>query len=94
MMELRPSLRSVNPKDVRYGNGQYLSDIIPGSKTPAQLSREFFGIPFRGDRFTHHVEKDISGLNVIQGRPGVFVIPNNEPLNIIKRLISYGEVTK
>jgi hypothetical protein len=30
---LRPSLKSVNRRDVRYGNGQYLSDIKPGTKT-------------------------------------------------------------
>ena len=28
--ELKPSLKEVNPKDARYGNGQYVSDIVPG----------------------------------------------------------------
>lgn len=30
--ELRPSLGSVNPNDDRYGNGQYVSDIVPGTR--------------------------------------------------------------
>ncbi|MEL7570796.1 MAG: HYD1 signature containing ADP-ribosyltransferase family protein [Eubacteriaceae bacterium] len=38
--QLNPSLKVVNPSDARYGNGQYLTDIVPGTKTPAQLSRE------------------------------------------------------
>ena len=29
---IKPSLKEPNPKDVRYGNGQYLSDIVPGKK--------------------------------------------------------------
>ena len=46
--ELNPSLKALNPNDVRYGNGQYLSDIVPGTKTPAQLSRAFINNPFKG----------------------------------------------
>ena len=38
---IKPSLKELNPKDVRYGNGQYLSDIVPGTKTPSQLGRQF-----------------------------------------------------
>ena len=38
--KLNPSLRANNPKDARYGNGQYLSDIKPGSTTPTQLAKE------------------------------------------------------
>jgi large repetitive protein len=88
--KLLPSLKSLNPNDARYGNGQYLSDITPGSKTPAQLSRLFINNPFQGARFTHYVEIDVSGLNVVQGRPGVFVIQNEDPLNLAGRLIGWG----
>ena len=72
--KLRPSLRANNPRDVRYGEGQYLSDFVPGTKPPAQLSREFLGQPFQGRRFTHYVEIDVTGLEVVQGRNGVFVV--------------------
>jgi hypothetical protein len=89
---LRPSLKAVNPSDVRYGNGQYLSDIVPGTKTPAQLSREFLGQPFQGSKYTHYLKIDVSGLNAIQGRPGVFVVPNEVPLNLGGRIINSGPV--
>lgn len=89
---LRPSLWSAGTKDVRYGNGQYLSDIAPGTKTPADLSRAFLRIPFQGQRFTHFVEVDVSGLPVIQGRSGVFVVPNSTPLDVGGRIISSGRV--
>jgi hypothetical protein len=88
--QLNPSLRSVNPSDARYGNGQYLSDIAPGTKTPAQLSRAFLGQPFQGQRCTHFIELNVDGLEVIQGRPNVFVVPGESPLDIIGRIVGYG----
>jgi hypothetical protein len=90
--ELRPSLWYAGTKDVRYGNGQYLSDIVPGTRTPAQLSYDFLGQPFQGRRFTNFVQVDVSGLPVIQGRPGVFVVPNSAPLDVSGRVISNGRV--
>ncbi|HVU09418.1 MAG TPA: HYD1 signature containing ADP-ribosyltransferase family protein [Verrucomicrobiae bacterium] len=90
--ELNPSLKALNPNDVRYGNGQYLSDIVPGTMTPAQLSRQFLGQPFQGAKYTSYIEIDVSGLNVIQGRPGVFVIPGETPLDLTGRIISSGKV--
>jgi RHS repeat-associated protein len=90
--ELRPSLQANNPKDVRYGEGQYLSDFAPGENTPAQLSREFLGQPFQGRRFTHYVEVDVTGLEVVQGRNGVFVVPGNKPLDLTGRIVGSGPV--
>jgi hypothetical protein len=43
--------------------------------TSNQLSRTLLGAPFWGLRFTSFVEIDVSGLNVVEGRAGVFVIP-------------------
>jgi len=91
--KLFPSLKQLNPKDARYGNGQYLSDIAPGTKSAAQLSREFLGMPFQGSRFTHYVEIDVRGLNVVQGRPGGYVVPNEGELNLINRIMSSGKNT-
>jgi hypothetical protein len=92
--QLNPSLKAVNPKDARYGNGQYLTDIVPGTKTPGQLSNTFYGFPFRSDRVTHFVEVDVTGLNVVKGREGVFVIPNENPLNLTNRIINSGVAPK
>ncbi|QNA86974.1 hypothetical protein G4G27_13555 [Sphingomonas sp. So64.6b] len=89
---LNPSLWRAGTKDVRYGNGQYVSDFAPGTKTPAQLSREFLGRPFHGDRFTHYVEIDATGLGAIPGRVGVYVIRNETPLDLTGRLLGSGRI--
>ncbi|MEU6467616.1 HYD1 signature containing ADP-ribosyltransferase family protein [Streptomyces sp. NPDC046976] len=88
--ELRASLKADNPKDARYGDGQYLTDIKPGTKTLGQLSAAFLRVPWAGRKFTHYVEIDVRGLNVVEGRPGVFVIPNNGPLDLTGRILSSG----
>jgi len=87
---LNPSLKSVSPKDARYGDGQYLSDIVPGTKTCAQLARCFLGRPFPAQKYTHYVEIDVSDLPIIKGRDGVFLNPSGESLDITSRLISAG----
>ncbi|MHA6194719.1 HYD1 signature containing ADP-ribosyltransferase family protein [Pseudomonas wadenswilerensis] len=89
---MNPSLKAVNPNDVRYGNGQYFSNITPGSKTPAQLSRAFINNPFQGKRFSNYVEIDTMGLYVVKGRDGVYVIPNETPLDLRGRITGNGRV--
>lgn len=89
--ELNPSLKANNPKDARYGDGQYLSDNTPGSKTPAQLAKEFINVPNKY-KYTNYVEIDTTGLNVVKGRDGVFVIPNDGPLDLINRIVNWGPV--
>ena len=88
---LLPSLKSVNPQDAWYGDGQYLTDILPNTKTKAQLSRIFIGNPFQGNKYTHYVAIDVTGLNVVKGREHVYVIPNTSPLNIRNRIVGFGE---
>lgn len=90
---MRPSLRANNPMDVRYGEGQYFSHIVPGSKTPAQLSTTFLGHPFQGQRFSHYLELDLSDLDVIKGREGVYVVLGAEPLAITGRVVNSGAVS-
>jgi hypothetical protein len=87
-------LKAVNPKDVRYGEGQYLSDIVPGTKTPGQPSYAFLNDPRGWRRFTHFVEIDVTGLTVVEGRAGVFVIPNNQDLSLAGRIVSSGQVPR
>lgn len=89
--QLNPSLIGNNPKDARYGDGQYLSDIAPGTKTSAQLSAIFIRIPFQGPKFEYYIGINVKGLNVVKGRENVFVALNNAPLDISKRLISHGK---
>jgi RHS repeat-associated protein len=88
--KLSPSLKSVNPTDARYGNGQYLFDIAPGTKSCAELSRCFIGQPFQGQRFTSYVEINVDDLSVIQGRPNVFVVPGESSLDLAGRIVGFG----
>jgi hypothetical protein len=47
------------------------------------------GCPFWVSRFTNFVEIDVSGLNVIEGRAGVY-IPNEGPLDLTGRIVSWA----
>ncbi|HEL2555434.1 TPA: hypothetical protein TZ318_001096 [Streptococcus suis] len=89
--QLLPSLKANNPKDARYGNGQYFTDISPGSLTNPQLSSKFITIPFQGNKFANYIEVDVTGLGVIKGRDGVYVVPNDKSLDISNRILNYGK---
>jgi HYD1 signature containing ADP-ribosyltransferase len=86
-----PSLRANNPKDARYGDGQYLSDIRPGTKTKGQLSMIFFGVPWCGKRFSHFFGLNVSGLEVTFGRSHVYVVKNSGNLSIKDRIVQHGQ---
>ena len=88
---INPSLKANNPKDARFGEGQYVSDIMPKTKRPSQLSMIFFGIPWAGRRFEYHISIDVHGLDVIHGRANVYLIKNIKPLDISKRLKGHGK---
>ena len=91
--ELRPSLKANNPKDARYGNGQYLSDIIPETTKPTSLASKFIRVPNKY-KYTDFIEIDVTGLEVITGRNGVYVIPNEGALDITGRIVRSGRVGK
>lgn len=88
---LHASTVAKNPRDARHGDGKYLSDIEPGTSTPAQLSRLFLGQPFQGRRFTRYVAIDVEGLVVIEARHHVFVILGEEPLDLAGRVRGHGD---
>jgi hypothetical protein len=87
---LLPSLRASNPKDARYGDGYYLSNICPGTMSPYQLSRRLVGTPWKPQRFTHYVELDVAGLAVVLCRDNVFLVPGREPLPLEGRIERWG----
>lgn len=89
--KLNPSLKANNPKDARYGNGQYLSNIKPNEYSPAGLAQKLIKVPNKY-KYTHYVEIDITDLEVVKGREGIFVIPNDSPLDLIGRIVSTGKV--
>ncbi|HFI0151189.1 TPA: HYD1 signature containing ADP-ribosyltransferase family protein [Streptococcus suis] len=89
--QLYPSLKANNPKDVRYGNGQYFTDISPGSLTNPQLSSKFITIPFQGNKFANYIAVDVTDLGVIKGRDGVYVVPDDKSLDLSNRILDYGK---
>jgi len=89
--ELRPSLKANNLKGARYGNGQYLSDIVPETTKPTSLASKFIRVPNKY-KYTHFVEIDVTGLEVVEGRSGVYVIPNEGNLDITGRIVRSGKV--
>ncbi|MGC0338353.1 putative T7SS-secreted protein [Streptomyces sp. SLBN-8D4] len=91
--ELRPSLKATNPKDARYGDGQYLSDTQPGTKTPGQLSHAFLRVPWAGHKFSHFIEIDVRGLDLWRSvdRPDVYLVPNQQPLDVAGRIVRHGK---
>ncbi|WP_284117120.1 HYD1 signature containing ADP-ribosyltransferase family protein, partial [Streptomyces fragilis] len=91
--ELYASLKAENPKDARFGDGQYLSDIQPGTKTAGQLSYAFLRVPYAGHKYTHFIEIDVRGLEVLRGveRPDVFLIPNDGSLDLTGRIVNHGK---
>jgi hypothetical protein len=91
---LRPSLKATNPNDVRYGEGQYLSDFAPGTKTPGQLAYAFLNDPRGWRRFTHFIEIDVTDLTVVECRAGVFVIPNTQELDLARRIVGCGPLPR
>jgi len=70
-----------------------LSDIKPDTQTPVSLAKKFINVPNKY-KYTHYVEIDVRDLNVIKGRDGVFVIPNDSPLDLTNRIVDTGVVGK
>lgn len=68
-----------------------MSNIKPTTQTPVSLAKKFINVPNKY-KYTHYVEIDVTDLDVIQGREGVFVIPNKSPLDLTDRIISTGPV--
>ncbi|WP_443029585.1 HYD1 signature containing ADP-ribosyltransferase family protein [Spirillospora sp. NBC_01491] len=87
---LLPSLRASNPQDARYGDGQYLSDVPPGSMPPERLSRRLMGVPWLGWRFTHYVEMDMAGLALVLCKRSIILLPGREPLGLSRRIVRWG----
>jgi hypothetical protein len=88
--KINPSLSAVNPEYARFGDGVYVSDIVPGTMTNAQLGNRFISIPNKYV-YTHYVAIDTSGLTVIFNRPHNFTIPTQVPLGISDRLRGAGK---
>ena len=92
--KLNASLKANNPSDAFYGEGQYFSDIAPGTMTNNQLSRQFINNPFQGNKFSQYLEINVSNLDITKGRSGVYVNHSTQPLNIKGLVKSSGSNQK
>jgi len=92
-MSIRPSMKANNPNDARYGDGQYFTDIVPGTIPSTDIAKALIGRPFPAAKFSNFVSIDITGLNVVKipQREHVFVLHNDAPLSIADRLVNFGE---
>lgn len=68
-----------------------MSNIKTTTQTPVSLAKKFINVPNKY-KYTHYVEIDVTDLDVIQGREGVFVIHNKSPLDLTDRIICTGPV--
>ncbi|WP_202948737.1 HYD1 signature containing ADP-ribosyltransferase family protein, partial [Chromobacterium haemolyticum] len=44
-----------------------------------------------GKKTSNYIAIDTTGLNVQKGRDGVYVIPNDKPLDIKGRVVNHGK---
>lgn len=81
--KINPSTIFKNPKDAKMGDGVYLTNIKPGTKTNAKLGLTFKSVPNQ-NLFTNYVKVSTKGLKVQQNvaRPNVFYVANSTPLKI------------
>ena len=89
--------QAINPSLTRrfahYGSGQYLTDLAPeevGKGGLKGLSQQLFGQTNVAWKLTHYVEVNVEGLNIIEGRANVFLVPGNSPLDIAQRIVRFG----
>ena len=82
------SSRDVNVYDL-LGHEHILLSQAAAQKLSEALVRNIH----QAEKFTHYLEINPDGLNVIKGRSGVYVIPNEVPLDLNNRIISSGKVS-
>ena len=88
--QLRPSLVSVNPKHSRFGDGQYFTDIVPGSMSIIGILKALIHVPYPKPKFAYFVKIDVSGLAIQKGREHVFFLHNTHNLDLTGRILSFG----
>ncbi len=92
--EIYPSTKAKRPRDARYGDGQYLTDVQPNLMSPEELSMTLYNNARQINKVSHYIEIDVSTLPVKKGRDGVYVILNDKPLDISDKLIGHGKTFK
>ncbi|WP_240416786.1 S8 family serine peptidase [Paenibacillus periandrae] len=84
------STKALRPKDARFGDGVYLTDIAPDTMSKEELSQILYNNAFQTKKTDWYVAIDVTDLNVYYGRPGVYVYRTEAPLPIINRFVTSG----
>ena len=63
-MSILPSLKALRPNDARYGDGQYFTDIAPGTMNPQELSQVLFANRNQSNRAEYYFAVDVTGLSI------------------------------
>jgi hypothetical protein len=89
--EIFASTKAKRAADARHGNGQYFSDIKPNTFSPEDLSMILFGGPQNFDRCKYFFSINVTALEVNSPVEHIFVLPNEDPLDISDIINASGE---
>ncbi|MBL9179293.1 MAG: hypothetical protein JNM65_14620 [Verrucomicrobiaceae bacterium] len=70
--------------------GLTAEQVAAGQISMGQASSRLFGVPWNSGKMSHFIEIDVTGLNLVNPRPGTFLLPNNAPLDLTGRIIRSG----
>ncbi len=79
-----------NPQRARYGSGVYFTDIVPGTMSKGQISRQIYLAPFYTKDVEAWVMVNLNGLVVIPERLHVFLVPTTAVLPVSGRILATG----
>jgi hypothetical protein len=90
--EMWPSTKAKDPTDARLGDGQYFTDIAPGTMTEEKLASLFYRNSNKAYKVTHFVEVSVRSLDIHTDadRPHIMVILNSGNLNVRGLLMTSG----
>lgn len=85
-------LTDITPERALPGPSAGLSadQVEQGFMSRWQLSHRLTTTPWNASNLTHFLEIDVSGLNVFNSRPGTFLIPGEDPLDLTGRIVRGG----
>lgn len=70
--------------------GLSAEQIAAGQISMGQASSLLYGAPWNSRKMSHFVEIDVTGLNVLNPRPGTYPLPSNTPLDVFGRIVRSG----
>jgi len=96
ILESQQILPSSGPKHARFGPGQYFSDIPPEAigtvYTTYEIIRSFYGNPvYPKSKISNYLEVNVDGLPISNPRPGTFLNPTDQPLDVSTRIVRSGD---